>query len=169
MSLLAAIDRADVADYVDTLVLVYVVLIFIQIIVSFIPRMPYNRFLSAFLTFVADVVNPYLNIFAASCRRCASARRAGSEPDGGHIRAPDRGRDRERPHPRRVSRAAGWTRAAATVAVVLALDQATKALAVARIDRGDSVNVFFGLDLTNARNSGVAFGALEGSATLVGC
>ena len=63
MILLAAIDRGDVADYVDTLVLVYVVLIFVQIIVSFIPRMPYNRFLSAFLTFVADVVNPYLNIF----------------------------------------------------------------------------------------------------------
>ena len=63
MSLLAAVGREDVADYVDTLVLVYVVLIFIQIIVSFIPRMPYNRFLSAFLTFVADVVNPYLNIF----------------------------------------------------------------------------------------------------------
>ena len=63
MSLLAAIDRNDVADYVDTLVLVYVVLIFVQIIVSFIPRMPYNRFLSAFLAFVADVVNPYLNLF----------------------------------------------------------------------------------------------------------
>jgi YggT family protein len=63
VSLLAAIDRTDVADYVDTLVLVYVVLIFVQIIVSFIPRMPYNRFLSAFLTFVSDVVNPYLNLF----------------------------------------------------------------------------------------------------------
>jgi uncharacterized protein YggT (Ycf19 family) len=25
--------------------------------------MPYNRFLSAFLGFVGDVVNPYLNIF----------------------------------------------------------------------------------------------------------
>jgi YggT family protein len=63
MSPLLAISRADVAAYVDTLVLVYVVLIFVQVIVSFVPRMPYNRFLSAFLSFVGDVVNPYLNIF----------------------------------------------------------------------------------------------------------
>lgn len=67
-----------------------------------------------------------------------------------------------------MSRAAGWGRAAATLAVVVVVDQATKALAVARIDRGDEVNVFFGLDLTNTRNRGVAFGALQGSATVVG-
>ena len=46
------------ADYVYTLVLVYVVLIFIQVIVSFIPRMPYNRFLSAFLGFVGGRGEP---------------------------------------------------------------------------------------------------------------
>ena len=50
-------------SYVDTLVTVFVVLIFIQIIVSFIPRMPYNRYLSAVLGFVGDVVNPYLGLF----------------------------------------------------------------------------------------------------------
>lgn len=63
MTLLAAIDRYDVARFVDTLVIVYVVLIFIHIIVSWVPRMPYNRFLSAFLRFVDDVVNPYLNLW----------------------------------------------------------------------------------------------------------
>ncbi|MEJ7750564.1 MAG: YggT family protein [Thermoleophilaceae bacterium] len=64
MNLLGAVvERGDVADYVDTLVTVFVVLIFIQIIVSFIPRMPYNRYLSAVLGFVGDVVNPYLSIF----------------------------------------------------------------------------------------------------------
>jgi uncharacterized protein YggT (Ycf19 family) len=63
MTLPLAISRADVAAYVDTLVLVYVVLIFVQVIVSFVPRMPYNRYLSAFLGFVGDVVNPYLNLF----------------------------------------------------------------------------------------------------------
>ena len=61
--LLAAITRDDVADYVDILVTVYVVLIFIWVIVSFIPRMPYNRYLSAFLSFVSYVVNPYLGLF----------------------------------------------------------------------------------------------------------
>ena len=58
-----AISRTDVADYVNTLMLVYLVLIFIQILTSWIPRMPYNRFLAAFLKFVSDVTTPYLNIF----------------------------------------------------------------------------------------------------------
>jgi len=63
VTLLAALGREDVADYVDTLVVVFVVLIFVQVIVSFVPRMPYNRYLSAFLGFVGDVVNPYLGLF----------------------------------------------------------------------------------------------------------
>jgi YggT family protein len=58
-----ALTRADVADYVDTLVIVYLVLIFIRILTSWIPRMPYNRFLAAFLQFVSDVTDPYLNLF----------------------------------------------------------------------------------------------------------
>jgi YggT family protein len=58
-----AITRGDVADYVDTLVVVYLVLIFIRILTSWIPRMPYNRYLAAFLQFVTDVTDPYLNLF----------------------------------------------------------------------------------------------------------
>jgi YggT family protein len=58
-----AITRTDVADYINTLVLVYLVLIFIRIITSWIPRMPYNRYLAAFLKFVSDVTDPYLNLF----------------------------------------------------------------------------------------------------------
>jgi signal peptidase II len=50
---------------------------------------------------------------------------------------------------------------------VVAVDQATKQLAVSEVDRGEQVNVFFGLDLTNARNTGVAFGALEGGGVVV--
>jgi len=63
MSLLAAITRQDVAQYVNTLVLVYVVLIFIRILMSWIPRMPYNRVANAVTTFVSDVTDPYLNLF----------------------------------------------------------------------------------------------------------
>ena len=63
MSLFLAISRDDVADYVNTLVLVYLVLIFIRILMSWIPRMPYNRYLAAFLQFVTDVTDPWLNIF----------------------------------------------------------------------------------------------------------
>ena len=63
MSLYLAITRGDVADYVNTLTLVYLVLIFIRILMSWIPRMPYNRYLAAFLKFVSDVTDPYLNLF----------------------------------------------------------------------------------------------------------
>jgi signal peptidase II len=61
----------------------------------------------------------------------------------------------------------GAPAAIATAGIVVALDQATKQLAVANIDRGDHVNVFFGLDLTNTRNTGVAFGAFEGAGLVV--
>ena len=64
--------------------------------------------------------------------------------------------------------AAGWRRVAGTVVAVLALDQATKLLITQSLSRGESVNVFFGLDLTNTRNTGVAFGALEGNGAIVG-
>ena len=63
MSALVAITRGDVADYVNTLLYVYLVLIFIRILMSWIPRMPYNRYLAAVLTFVSDVTDPYLNLF----------------------------------------------------------------------------------------------------------
>jgi YggT family protein len=58
-----AISRGDVADYVETLAIVYIVLIFVRILMSWIPRMPYNRYLAAFLQFVSDVTDPYLNLF----------------------------------------------------------------------------------------------------------
>jgi YggT family protein len=58
-----AITRNDIADYVETLTLVYLVLIFVRIIMSWIPRIPYNRFLAGFLKFVSDVTDPYLNLF----------------------------------------------------------------------------------------------------------
>jgi len=63
MSFWLAVTRDDAADYVETLALVYLVLIFIRIIMSWIPRIPYNRWLAAFLKFVTDVTDPYLNLF----------------------------------------------------------------------------------------------------------
>jgi YggT family protein len=63
MSLLLAITRDDVAAYVSSLFLVYLILIFIRILLSWIPRMPYNRWLSAAVDFVHQVTDPYLNIF----------------------------------------------------------------------------------------------------------
>lgn len=58
-----AISRLDVARYVETLIYVYVALIFIRVILSYFRRIPYNRYLAAFIGFVNDVTNPYLNLF----------------------------------------------------------------------------------------------------------
>jgi YggT family protein len=58
-----ALDRADVADYVQALFTVYLILIFVRILLSWIPRMPYNRVLHAVVTFVHDVTDPYLRLF----------------------------------------------------------------------------------------------------------
>jgi signal peptidase II len=62
---------------------------------------------------------------------------------------------------------AGVMRAVATAAVVVAVDQIAKQIVVASIDRGASVAVFPGLDLTNTRNPGVAFGAFADGGALV--
>ncbi len=58
-----AISRLDVARYLQTLLYLYVALIFIRVILSYFRNIPYNRFLSAFIGFVEDVTNPYLNVF----------------------------------------------------------------------------------------------------------
>ena len=63
MIFLAALTRDDIADYVGALFLVYIILIFLNILISWIPRMPYNRWLRAVLDFVTETTNPYLNLF----------------------------------------------------------------------------------------------------------
>jgi YggT family protein len=63
VTLLAAISRSDIADYVDKLFLVYLILIFARILLSWIPRMPYNQVLSAVVNFIHEVTDPYLNVF----------------------------------------------------------------------------------------------------------
>jgi YggT family protein len=61
--ILLAITRNDVADYVAALFLVYIILILIRVLLSWIPRMPYNRTLRAVLDFIAETTDPYLNLF----------------------------------------------------------------------------------------------------------
>jgi signal peptidase II len=57
--------------------------------------------------------------------------------------------------------------ALATAGLVVALDQGTKQLVDRNILPGDQVAVVPGLHLTNTRNTGVAFGALEGGGLIV--
>jgi YggT family protein len=58
-----AISQSDIADYVSALFLVYIVLIFIRVLLSWIPRIPYHPVLRAIVDFVHQVTDPYLNIF----------------------------------------------------------------------------------------------------------
>lgn len=63
MSLPLAITRGDVADYVGALFIVYIALIFLNILISWVPRMPYRPWLRSVLDFITETTNPYLNIF----------------------------------------------------------------------------------------------------------
>ena len=67
----------------------------------------------------------------------------------------------------RAARRRSWGLAALTAVLVVALDQATKQLVVATIDRGHPVDLPLGFHLANVRNDGVAFGLLGGAGTLV--
>jgi YggT family protein len=59
----AALGRDEIADYVSALFLVYLALIFIRILLSWLPRIPYNPYLQGVVGFVNETTNPYLNIF----------------------------------------------------------------------------------------------------------
>jgi YggT family protein len=67
MALPLAVDRVDVAHYVNTLCLVYTILIFAyvisQLVLSFGVRVPYSRASDAILGFLRDTCEPYLRIF----------------------------------------------------------------------------------------------------------
>jgi YggT family protein len=58
-----AISRDDVATYVNAIFIVYIILIFIRVLLSFVPRMPYNLTLKAVVDFVHETTDPYLNLF----------------------------------------------------------------------------------------------------------
>jgi len=55
--------RGTIADYVAALFIVYFILIFIRILLTWVPRMPYNRSLRAAVSFIEEVTDPYLNLF----------------------------------------------------------------------------------------------------------
>ena len=62
--MLLAVDAVDtIRRFVDTVFLVYLLLILIHIILSWFRQLPYHPWLSAFRSFLHDVVDPYLRIF----------------------------------------------------------------------------------------------------------
>ncbi|MCO5315628.1 MAG: YggT family protein [Solirubrobacterales bacterium] len=61
--LFAAIGRGDVAAFVNALFTVYIVLIFIRILLSWIPSLPAEGPVGALAGFVRETTDPYLNLF----------------------------------------------------------------------------------------------------------
>jgi YggT family protein len=59
--------RSQVASYVDTLIYVYLLLIFAYIVSTWVfamgLRIPYSRYTDAILGFLRDVTEPYLRLF----------------------------------------------------------------------------------------------------------
>ena len=58
-----ALSRGDIATYVNALFIVYIILIFVNVLISYVPRMPYSPALRAVLDFITETTNPYLNLF----------------------------------------------------------------------------------------------------------
>lgn len=67
-----ALSRSDVADYVQALFLVYFILIFANIILSFVPRMPFSLWSQAVINFIRETTDPYINIFRRILRPIGS-------------------------------------------------------------------------------------------------
>lgn len=65
--LTAAIDRNDVAGFVDNLFLVYIILVIASVAISWVINfrgsLPYNRPVRAIADFIEETTGPYLNAF----------------------------------------------------------------------------------------------------------
>ena len=63
--------------------------------------------------------------------------------------------------------ARGWLRVLGLAIVVIAVDQATKAIAAATLGPGERVDLVLGFELADVRNTGIAFGLLADGQSLV--
>lgn len=63
LALPLALARGDIADYVNAIFLVYIILIFLRVLMSWIPRIPYSSTLRPLLDFITETTDPYLNVF----------------------------------------------------------------------------------------------------------
>ena len=59
-----ALARGDVADYLEAAFLVYAILILLNILIGWMPRIPFDsRWFRAVLDFITETTDPYLNLF----------------------------------------------------------------------------------------------------------
>jgi signal peptidase II len=60
-----------------------------------------------------------------------------------------------------------WARVGLVLAVIVAADQLVKALVTSSLERGETRELILGIKLVNTRNTGVAFGQLQGGGAIV--
>ena len=65
------------------------------------------------------------------------------------------------------ARLRGWGAAVAVAAVVVALDQASKAAIKATLEPGERISLVLGVDLVDVSNRGIAFGLLGDGGSIV--
>lgn len=63
MTPILAVTRLYIANLVSTAILVYTIIIFIAVLLSWLPRMPQNPIAAGLVRFVRDATEPYLRIF----------------------------------------------------------------------------------------------------------
>ncbi len=63
MEALLAVTRGDVAAYVNALFTVFIILVFLRVLMSWIPRLPDNGAIQAVAVFIRQTTDPYLNLF----------------------------------------------------------------------------------------------------------
>lgn len=65
--MIASITRGDIANYVDAVFYVYIVIIFVYIALNWLfalgVHLPYSRWSDAILKFLRDTTEPYLRLF----------------------------------------------------------------------------------------------------------
>jgi signal peptidase II len=67
----------------------------------------------------------------------------------------------------RTAARATWLRTGLVLVCVVATDQLVKALVTASLERGEQRDIVGGIKLVNTRNTGVAFGQLQGGGIIV--
>lgn len=63
MEAILAVTRGDVAAYVNALFTVYIILVFLKVLMSWIPSLPENAVVQAVAGFIRETTDPYLNLF----------------------------------------------------------------------------------------------------------
>ena len=161
MLALVASVRTEIAEFLESLIFVYVLLIIAYIVTSLVfsfgLRIPYSRPLNAVLEFLRDVAEPCLRIFRRLPLRIGPL---DLTPDRRDPRAADRRRDHRgassagEPGPHAAARRRAWRRWWSPST------RRRRRSSAARSSAGTGAELLPFLDLVNVRNTGVAFGLL---------